>query len=757
METNVLAKTKKNKSDAHKPSQVSKAVPVPGRVLLMLFAAFAGTLGVKAWQERLGQNDDLMALQAREAMAIGGYVRSELVASQTTMELILKRGGTSAQALTEAGLAQISQSNANSAQNGSKLVDTNFAAIYAQDSSGNWWEGRLPLSKLTPTPEGDRSFKLANSTQSDLGANVKRIGMKRQVNACAPVGDTQIAACISNQVELIGTEDYNLILIYLLLLAAPGLAVIGLVGTIKTNTELLNREIKAKKEIETHWRELEIGGQNGYWTWNRETGLFSLRTKTAEMLGLVQNSDLSLHQFQELIHPSNQKNVLYELEKAKHNKSFQVSFKGNGSFSSRYFEMQGGPFQDGLSGIMTDTTERVRAEARSRMSEHLARSVADAYPGPFASWDQRHRLLLWNRHFARLFNLPENVLKAGTSYDVVMAEAAKQIRIERPVPGSDNGREILLLSDIWLNFYDRPTAGGGLVTVGLDISSIKNHQESLLGKEKKLRRLVLELDRMQGQSEEHARKYAEEKTKAEKASQAKSVFLANMSHELRTPLNAINGFSEMLIKEIYGPLGDERYIGYAEDILSSGQHLLDMINDILDMAKIEAGKMSISTREIDPVEAVDSAVRMIRRRAADKDIDLNLTVKDDIPDIEGDHRAIKQMVLNLVSNAIKFTDPGGYINISVTKENAFVRVSVADNGIGIPKQDIPRLAQPFEQSSADENRNSKGSGLGLSLTKSFAEMHGGRLEIESEFGEGTTVSFLLPVDPPKMVKSEYAA
>lgn len=752
-----MAKTNSKKQTKLKASGTSSAAPIPTRVLLMLFTAFAGTLGVKAWEERSAQNDALMAQQTREAMAIGGYVRSEVLRSQTAMDVILARSGSTSDAKKTAKLDKITRTITQKPNTQAILKDDSTAAIFSQDHNGQWWEGQISVARLTPTPEGERQFNVVKSSEAALGANVQRVGMSRRVSACAPIGETQLAVCVARDVELLSTTDYNRILIYLLLIAAPGLAVIGLVNTIKTNTQRLGHESEARKEIETHWRELEIGGQNGYWTWNRQTGLLSLREKTAEMLGLVSNKDLTIHEFQELIHPSNQNRVVSELERARGDKAFQIDFKGNGSFSSRYFEMQGGPFQDGLSGIISDTTDRVRAEARSRISEHLARSVVDAYPGPFAAWDQRHRLLIWNKTFANIFNLPEHVLRAGASYDVVMAEAAKQIRIERPISDNENGREILLLSDIWLNFYDRPTSGGGLVTVGLDMSSLKNHEQSLLGKEKKLRRLVLELDRMQGQSEEHARKYAEQKNKAERASQAKSVFLANMSHELRTPLNAINGFSEMLIKEIFGPLGDERYKGYAEDILSSGQHLLDMINDILDMAKIEAGKMSISKREIDPVDAVDSAVRMIRRRAEDKDIKISLNIANDIPDIEGDHRAIKQMVLNLVSNAIKFTDPGGFINVSITKEGTFVRVSVADNGIGIPKQDLPRLAQPFEQSSADENRNSKGSGLGLSLTKSFAEMHGGQLLLESEFGVGTTVSFLLPIDPPQKSKPQKIA
>ena len=156
-----------------------------------------------------------------------------------------------------------------------------------------------------------------------------------------------------------------------------------------------------------------------------------------------------------------------------------------------------------------------------------------------------------------------------------------------------------------------------------------------------------------------------------------------MSHELRTPLNAINGFSEILSTELYGPLGDERYKGYAGDILMSGKHLLDMINDILDMAKIEAGKMSIELAHIDPIDPVDAAIRMIRRKAEDEKILLTFEADDDLPEIAADHRAIRQMSLNLLSNAIKFTDEGGRIAVTLRKRDNFLRYAFTDTGIGI--------------------------------------------------------------------------
>lgn len=221
-----------------------------------------------------------------------------------------------------------------------------------------------------------------------------------------------------------------------------------------------------------------------------------------------------------------------------------------------------------------------------------------------------------------------------------------------------------------------------------------------------------------------------------------------MSHELRTPLNAIIGFSEIMMNELAGPLGHASYKDYSRDILTSGQHLLDMINDILDMAKIEAGKMTITPQPIDPVDPVDAAMRMIRRKAEEKEIELILDAAHNLPDIDADHRAIRQMVLNLVSNAIKFTDRGGRITVRVEQSGPEIHFAVTDTGIGIPAEDISRLGQPFEQVSKTKDRNTDGTGLGLALTKSFAEMHGGRLTLSSVYGEGTTVAFYLPIGGP---------
>jgi two-component system cell cycle sensor histidine kinase PleC len=270
--------------------------------------------------------------------------------------------------------------------------------------------------------------------------------------------------------------------------------------------------------------------------------------------------------------------------------------------------------------------------------------------------------------------------------------------------------------------------------------------------------MVSQLEMSEGRNRELAKKYEEEKRRAEEASRAKSAFLANMSHELRTPLNAINGFSELMASELFGPLGDKRYVEYSRDILASGQLLLDLINDILDMAKIEAGKITLSPQTLDPVEAIDQAVRLMRRRAEEKGLTLMID-GERAPEIEADHRAVKQMLLNLISNAVKFTKQGG-VMVRVRPADGGVTISVIDTGVGIPKEHLPRLGRAFEQVDMALSRQNGGTGLGLALTKSLAEMHGGRLEIDSEEGRGTIVSIFLParasISPEHLVSASAA-
>jgi signal transduction histidine kinase len=235
---------------------------------------------------------------------------------------------------------------------------------------------------------------------------------------------------------------------------------------------------------------------------------------------------------------------------------------------------------------------------------------------------------------------------------------------------------------------------------------------------------------------------------AEQANRAKSEFLAGMSHELRTPLNAILGFSEVIAQECFGPVGSERYKEYAGDIHSSGVHLLSLINDLLDVGKIEAGKMEISPHALDAKRAFDIALKLVGTRAREKNQHLTISVAADAPALYADERALKQILINLVSNAVKYTHEGGTIAVTgeATEGGGFL-ICCEDNGPGIPAEKLDKLFKPFSQVDNRFNRQAGGTGLGLSLVRGLAELHGGRAWLESEYGCGCRAFVVLPAAP----------
>ncbi len=245
------------------------------------------------------------------------------------------------------------------------------------------------------------------------------------------------------------------------------------------------------------------------------------------------------------------------------------------------------------------------------------------------------------------------------------------------------------------------------------------------------------------------------KSQAEMANRAKSEFLANMSHELRTPLNAIIGFSEILDSEFFGSL-NERQKSCAKDIHDSGKHLLDIVNAVLDMSKIEAGRYELSEEVIDPCEAVAQCLTMVRDRAADSGVDLRNGVSGGLPAIWVDRRAFKQVLLNLLSNAVKFTPDGGSVTLAArVEEDGALALSVADTGIGIPKAFMEHLFQPFRQADNSASRQFEGTGLGLSISKNFMELHGGSLTCDSTLGAWTIMTLRLPAE--RVMKPEDTA
>ena len=243
---------------------------------------------------------------------------------------------------------------------------------------------------------------------------------------------------------------------------------------------------------------------------------------------------------------------------------------------------------------------------------------------------------------------------------------------------------------------------------------------------------------------EHALELHAAKDAAEQAYASKSRFLANMSHELRTPLNAIIGFSDMIERQMLGKLGNDKYVEYANSIKTSGEHLLALISDILDMSKIEVGKYDLDLEEIDLGDIVHTAVRMIESRAMDGLITIHNDISNSGPMMIADRRAVMQIMLNVLSNAVKFTEPGGEIHLGIEEFENHISIKVTDTGIGIPANKLSSVLRPFEQVSNAFTRNHEGSGLGLAITKELAELHGGMISLESKEGEGTTAHIRLP-------------
>ena len=243
---------------------------------------------------------------------------------------------------------------------------------------------------------------------------------------------------------------------------------------------------------------------------------------------------------------------------------------------------------------------------------------------------------------------------------------------------------------------------------------------------------------------EHAMELHAAKDAAEQAYASKTRFLANMSHELRTPLNAIIGFSDMIERQMLGAVGNDKYVEYANSIKKSGEHLLALITDILDMSKIEVGKYELAIEDIDLGDVVNTAVRMIESRAMDGLIEINNHIPNRGPMLKADRRAVMQILLNILSNAVKFTEPGGEITMDIEEFENHVSIKVTDSGIGIPANKLSAVLRPFEQVSNAFTRNHEGSGLGLAITKELAELHGGMISLESKEGEGTCAHIRLP-------------
>jgi two-component system, cell cycle sensor histidine kinase PleC len=410
-----------------------------------------------------------------------------------------------------------------------------------------------------------------------------------------------------------------------------------------------------------------------------------------------------------------------------------------------------------LIGIAVDITEQKSLAEKTIEADLRLRDAIETIPEAFVLWDAGDRLVLCNSHFQRLHKLPDTAVTPGTSYETVievgrMPEVRTRLHeVANQAPGARTF-EAQLDDGSWLHISERRTKDGGYVSVGTDITRIKEHEQKLVENDLRLRATVIDLKRSQTALERQAieladlaEKYSREKTRAEEANQTKSKFLANMSHELRTPLNAIIGFSEIMESGMFGTLGSEKYQEYCHDILTSGHYLLEVINDILDMSKIEAGRMKLDMEPLDLSKTLAESLRVVSGRADDKSLLLDADIDSSIS-VVADRRAIKQIIVNLLSNAVKFTPDGGKVVVrSRLLENSVV-LMIADTGIGIAPQSLLRLGRPFEQVESQLTKTYHGSGLGLAIARSLTNLHGGSMRLRSKLGTGTVVCVSLPRD-----------
>ncbi|HZR85783.1 MAG TPA: ATP-binding protein [Bradyrhizobium sp.] len=409
-----------------------------------------------------------------------------------------------------------------------------------------------------------------------------------------------------------------------------------------------------------------------------------------------------------------------------------------------------------LIGIAVDITEQKSLAEKTVEADLRLRDAIETIPEAFVLWDASDRLVLCNSHFQRLHKLPESAVIPGTSYETVievgsMPEVRTRQLDTSQIPGARTF-EAQLEDGSWLHISERRTKDGGYVSVGTDITRIKAHEQKLVENDLRLRATVNDLKRSQAELERQAieladlaEKYAREKNRAEEANQTKSKFLANMSHELRTPLNAIIGFSEIMGSGMFGELGSDKYREYCHDILTSGQYLLEVINDILDMSKIEAGRMKLDMEMLDLSKTLAESLRVVAGRAQDKDLALDADISSAIHAV-ADRRATKQIMVNLLSNAVKFTPEGGRVVVRSHVLPDRIVFLIADTGIGIAPHSLARLGRPFEQVESQLTKTYHGSGLGLAIARSLTQLHGGTMKLRSKLGAGTVVRVSLPRD-----------
>jgi two-component system, cell cycle sensor histidine kinase PleC len=504
-------------------------------------------------------------------------------------------------------------------------------------------------------------------------------------------------------------------------------------------------------------------GRCGLWDWDIARGRIFWSDSMYELLGIpAERRCLSFGELNALIHPEDgDLSTISDMVAASRARSVDHEFRAQHA-DGRWIWIRARAqiMQDAddsgrhLVGIAVDVSEEKALAAQTATANMRLRDAIDAISEAFVLWDAQNRLVVCNSKFLDLHGLAPEVAIPGASYAQIMMRATAPAIQTETSPAGSRARdartyEARLGDGRWLQINERRTRDGGYVSVGADITALKRNQENLIESERRLTASVTDLTRSRQTLEMQAQQlatlaeqYHHQKAEAEAAYLAKSEFLANMSHELRTPLNAIIGFSEMMLAEPFGALGSPKYVEYCNNVRQGGTYLNEILSDILDMSRLEAGLVRLSEREVNVADVVRHALAKWRVLAEERKINLIVEVDDRLRCL-GDEGAIVKSLGVLLSNSFKFTEAGGMVRLRVRHHGESIAFYVEDSGQGIDPRLLPRLGRPFEQSASVMENGMKGSGLGLAIARALVDLHGGALRIRSRVGLGTIVMMRL--------------
>ncbi|MGF1545133.1 MAG: ATP-binding protein [Parvularculaceae bacterium] len=564
---------------------------------------------------------------------------------------------------------------------------------------------------------------------------------------------------------------------YGLMIAAIGLVVASLMAAFLRQSRSAARAAGAVDAL-AEARAALSDGRAAPWRFDPKDRTVTIGRTFLEPIGLgARDRRLSLRDVSALTHPDDLRAALGVLtgDAAGVNDAVVRLRDPKGGWTRAYFRTSVHAPRHRRAGVAIDLSGARTLTPADALAEARLKDAIESIPEAFVLWDANGRLAAWNRRFAAVARLEGRALKAGMTADEVAlaADAANpaargpggaagdvvRLYFAPEVLTNEHSVEVALPRDRWLHISRRRTGEGGVVTVASHVTDLKRRARAQRRRERELKHIVGDLETSRTELSETMRKYEVEKRRAEEANRTKSEFLANMSHELRTPLNAINGFSEIMQSELYGPLGDDKYKEYVDDILASGRHLLELIDDVLDMSKIAAGRLALEPKRVELERVLNESARLVAKRANDAGVALTVSVGH-APAAYADARAVKQVALNLLSNAIKFTPRGGEVTLTVEADLDTVTMIVVDSGVGIDRDRLPRLGEPFQMAGDQFSKSRRGSGLGLALSRSLMVLQGGVLAIASQRGRGTVACAAFPRRPdatvrlPKFVREE---